>query len=57
MTNLIHLAIRTGLAVKDYFFNSITGKAEKGLEISVISVVEVETRLAYTFSLSLGYSL
>lgn len=37
-------------AGKDYFFNSITGKAEKGLEISVISVVEVETRLAYTLT-------
>src|SRR5512133_2487541 len=30
-------------AGKDYFFNSIAGKSEKGLEISVISVVEVET--------------
>jgi Transposase DDE domain len=37
-------------AGKDYFFNSIAGKAEKGLEISVISIVEVETRLAYTLS-------
>jgi len=37
-------------AGKDYFFNSIAGKAELGLEISVISIVEVETRLAYSLT-------
>ena len=31
-----------------YFYNSIAGKAEQGLEISVISIVEVETHLSYS---------
>lgn len=34
----------------DYFFNSCVGKAKKGLEISVISVVDVEKHQAYTLS-------
>ena len=33
-----------------YFYNSIAGKAEQGLEISVISIVEVETHLFYSLS-------
>jgi len=37
-------------AGKDYFFNSMAGKAEPGLEISVISVVAVEPKLAYSLT-------
>jgi hypothetical protein len=33
-----------------YFYNSIAGKAEQGLEIPVISIVEVETHLSYSLS-------
>jgi len=33
-----------------YFYNSIAGKAEQGLEISVISIVEVETHLSSSLS-------
>ncbi|CBN53930.1 hypothetical protein [Kamptonema sp. PCC 6506] len=35
---------------KAYFYNGIAGKAEQGLEISVISVVEVETHISYSLS-------
>lgn len=35
---------------KAYFYNGIAGKSEQGLEISVISVVEIETRLSYSLS-------
>ena len=35
---------------KAYFYNSIAGKAEQGLEISVISIIEVETHLSYSLS-------
>ena len=35
---------------KAYFYNGIAGKAEQGLEISVISIVEVETHLSYSVS-------
>ena len=34
----------------DYFFNSCVGKAKKGLEITEISVVDVEKHQAYTLS-------
>jgi hypothetical protein len=35
---------------KAYFYNGVAGKSEHGLEISVISVVEIETRLSYSLS-------
>ena len=35
---------------KAYFYNSIAGKAEQALEISVISIVEVETHLSSSLS-------
>ena len=35
---------------KAYFYNGVAGKSEQGLEISVISVVEIETRLSYSLS-------
>lgn len=35
---------------KAYFYNGIAGKAEQGLEISVISIVQVETHLSYSLS-------
>jgi hypothetical protein len=35
---------------KAYFYNSMAGKAEPGLEISLISIVEVETHLSYSLS-------
>lgn len=35
---------------KDYFFNGCAGKPEKGLEVSVISVVDVDNHLGYTLS-------
>ena len=31
---------------KAYFYNGVAGKSEQGLEISVISIVEIETRLS-----------
>jgi Transposase DDE domain len=34
----------------DFFYNGSHSKAEKGLEISVISVIDVETRQGYTLS-------
>ncbi len=34
----------------DWFYNGSAGKSEKGLEISVISVVDVAARQAYTLS-------
>jgi hypothetical protein len=36
---------------KAYFFKGVTGKSEQGLEISVISIVEIESRLSYSLSL------
>jgi hypothetical protein len=36
---------------KGYFYNGIAGKAEQGLEISVISVVEIETHISSSLSL------
>ena len=36
---------------KAYFYNGVTGKSSQGLEISVISIVEIETRLSYSLSL------
>ena len=35
---------------KAYFYNGVAGKSEQGLEISVISIVELETRLSYSLS-------
>ena len=35
---------------KVYFYNGVAGKSEQGLEISVISIVEIETRLSYSLS-------
>ena len=35
---------------KDYFFNGCAGKPEKGLEISVISVVDVDAKIGYSLS-------
>ena len=35
---------------KAYFYNGVAGKSEQGLEISVISMVEIETRLSYSLS-------
>jgi len=35
---------------KGYFYNGVAGKSEQGLEISVISIVEIETRLSYSLS-------
>ena len=32
------------------FYNGVAGKSEQGLEISVISIVEIETRLSYSLS-------
>ena len=36
---------------KAYFYNGIAGKAEQGLEISVISIVEIDTHLSYSLSM------
>ncbi|WP_445300073.1 transposase [Microcoleus sp. AT3-A2] len=35
---------------KAYFYKGVAGKSEQGLEISVISIVEIETRLFYSLS-------
>jgi hypothetical protein len=35
---------------KAYFYNGLAGKSEQGLEIPVISIVEIETRLSYSLS-------
>ena len=35
---------------KGYFYNGVAGRAEQGLEISVISLVEVETHISYSLS-------
>ena len=35
---------------KAYFYNGLAGKSEQGLEISVISIVEIESRLSYSLS-------
>ncbi|MEG4501940.1 hypothetical protein QUB05_32840 [Microcoleus sp. F10-C6] len=35
---------------KAYFYNGVAGKSEQGLEIYVISIVEIETRLSYSLS-------
>jgi len=35
---------------KAYYYNGVAGKSEQGLEISVISIVEIETRLSYSLS-------
>jgi hypothetical protein len=35
---------------KAYFYNGVAGKSEQGLEISVISIVEIESRLSYSLS-------
>ena len=35
---------------KAYFYNGVAGKSEEELEISVISIVEIETRLSYSLS-------
>ena len=35
---------------KDYFFNGCSGRAEKGLELSVISVIDVDSNIAYSLS-------
>ena len=35
---------------KGYFYKGIAGRAEQGLEISVISLVEVETHISYSLS-------
>ncbi|MEG4575476.1 hypothetical protein QUA56_22775 [Microcoleus sp. N3A4] len=35
---------------KAYFYNGVAGKSSQGLEISVIYIVEIETRLSYSLS-------
>jgi len=35
---------------KGYFYNGVAGKSEQGLEIPVISIVEIESRLSYSLS-------
>lgn len=35
---------------KAYFYHGVAGKSEQGLEIYVISIVEIETRLSYSLS-------
>ena len=35
---------------KAYFYNGVAGKSEQGLEISVISIVEIESHLSYSLS-------
>jgi hypothetical protein len=35
---------------KGYFYNGVAGRAEQGLEIYVISLVEVETHISYSLS-------
>jgi hypothetical protein len=35
---------------KAYFYNGVAGKSSQGLEISVISIVEIESRLSYSLS-------
>ena len=35
---------------KGYFYNGVAGKSEQGVEISVISIVEIESRLSYSLS-------
>jgi hypothetical protein len=35
---------------KAYFYNGVAGKSEQGLEISVISIIEIESRLSYSLS-------
>jgi len=35
---------------KAYFYNGVAGKSEQGLEISVISIVEIEIRLSYSLT-------
>ena len=35
---------------KAYFYNGVAGKSEQALEISVISIVEIESRLSYSLS-------
>jgi hypothetical protein len=35
---------------KAYFYNGVAGKSSQGLEIYVISIVEIETRLSYSLS-------
>jgi hypothetical protein len=35
---------------KAYFYNGVAGKSEQELEIYVISIVEIETRLSYSLS-------
>ena len=35
---------------KAYFYNGVAGKSEQGLEISVISIVKIESRLSYSLS-------
>ncbi|MEG4853511.1 transposase [Microcoleus sp. B5-D4] len=35
---------------KAYFYKGLSGKSEQGLEISVISIVEIESRLSYSLS-------
>ena len=35
---------------KGYFYNGVAGKSSQGLEISVISIVEIESRLSYSLS-------
>jgi len=35
---------------KAYFYNGVAAKSEQGLEISVISIVEIDSRLSYSLS-------
>jgi hypothetical protein len=35
---------------KAYFYNGVAGKSEQGLEISMISIIEIESRLSYSLS-------
>lgn len=35
---------------RDYFFNGCAGQPEKGLEVSVISVIDIDKHLGYTLS-------
>ncbi|MEG4914134.1 hypothetical protein [Microcoleus sp. B13-B6] len=45
--------IKTGQKTdgKAYFYKGVAGKSEQGLEIPVISIVEIDSRLSYSLSL------
>jgi hypothetical protein len=47
-----HSCAKSGKGTRgiEYFYNGSAGKAEKGLEIAVIAVVDVDSKQAYTLS-------